>query len=50
MALKEKGVTETQVAQGMLASAEGRMEKGRKGIEDCQQERQDLNKKNALLL
>ena len=36
MALKEKDVIETQVAQGMLESAESRMEKGRKGIEDCQ--------------
>ena len=45
MALKEKDVIETQVAQGMLESAESRMEKGRKWIEDCQQKRQDLNKR-----
>ena len=39
MALKEKDVIETQVAQEMLESAESRIEEGRKGIADCQQKR-----------
>ena len=50
MDLKEKDVIETQVAQGMLESAESRMEKGRRGTEDCQQKRQDLNKKRFAIM
>ena len=37
-ALKSKNDLDIQVAQGMLESSENRMEKGRKGLQECQKE------------
>ena len=46
-AMKAKNDLEIQVAQGMLESSENRMEKGRKGLQTCQQKRNELSKKRS---
>ena len=46
-ALKAKNDLDIQVAQGMLESSENRMEKGRKGLQTCQQKRNEISKKRS---